>query len=51
MARPKKKPHEMTTEQAMIRLFGKKRLELLKQVAKELDEEKPNKNRGKKTVE
>jgi len=51
MARPKKKPHEMTTEQAMIRLFGKKRLALLKETARRLDEEKPNKRGAKKPVE
>lgn len=50
MARPKKKPSEMTTDEAMKRLFGKKRADLLKQKARELDEEKPNKTGGKKRV-
>jgi hypothetical protein len=51
MGRPKKKPHEMTTEQAMVRLFGKKGHALLKETARKLDEEKPNSRRGKKPVE
>ena len=48
MGRPKKKPSEMTTEQAMRRLFGKKRLALLKKVAQELDSEKTSKGGSKK---
>ena len=51
MGRPKKKPSEMTTEQAMRRLFGKKRLALLKKVAQELDTEKTSKSKGKKRAE
>lgn len=35
----------------MKRLFGKKRLELLKQIAQSLDEEKANKRKGKKNVD
>jgi len=50
MARPKKKPSEMTTEQAMTRLFGKKRLGILKKVSQDLDAEKANKSRGKKPL-
>jgi uncharacterized small protein (DUF1192 family) len=51
MGRPKKNPIDMTTEQAMLRLFGKKRLALLKKEVQRLDEEKANKPRGKKRVE
>jgi hypothetical protein len=51
MGRPKKKAHELTTEQAMHRLFGKKRTAILKRVAQQLDEEKTNKPRGKKIAD
>ena len=51
MARPKKNPNEMTTDQAMTRLFGKKRLAAMKQKVRELDAEKPSKTKGKKNAE
>lgn len=49
MAKPKKKAGEMTTEEALQRLFGKKGAALLKRVAHELDEEKTAKKGKKKT--
>lgn len=38
MPKSKKKPHEMTTDEAMRHLFGKKAHEHMKQVAKEASE-------------
>lgn len=49
MARPKKNPAEMKTDAAMIRLFGKERLEALKRKVQELDAEKTNKRKTKKS--
>jgi hypothetical protein len=51
MARPKKKAHELTTQQAMHRIFGKKHTAILKRVAQQLDEEKTSKPRGKKLAD
>ncbi len=48
MARPKKKPaHEMTSEEAVRHLFGKKAHEHMKRVAKE--SEKPLRKNGTST--
>ncbi len=45
MGKPKKKPEELTTNEAIERLFGKHGAEILKRVARELDEEKPKKRK------
>jgi hypothetical protein len=47
MSKPKKKAGELTTDEALKRLFGKKGAALLKRVAEELDEEKANKRKKK----
>lgn len=45
MGKPKKKTSELTTEEALKRLFGNKGATLLKRIALELDDEKPCKSR------
>jgi len=47
MGNPKKKAHELTTEQALKRLFGKKGAALLKRVAQDLGEKKGKKRKKK----
>jgi hypothetical protein len=48
MGKPKKKAPEMTTEQTLKRLFGKKGTALLKRLVQKLDNEKASKKRMKK---
>ncbi len=47
MAKTKKKANELTTDEALLRLFGKKGATLLKRMAQDLDEEKANKRKKK----
>ena len=46
MPKPKKKPHEMTTDEAVRHLFGKKAHEHMQQVAKEASEKPARKSKS-----
>ena len=47
MTKPKKTPIEMTTNQALRKIFGGERAKLLKEISQELDAEKPKKKPSK----